>query len=291
MLPVITARRDPAPSRIGYRLRRLWLTQRVRWLLRRGVPLGLILAVIIGTIGDGRVQTWVGSQLDGLRNNIAGRPEMQIVAMEIQNASPDLAAQISAVMDMDLPISALDLNMTLLRDQVERLDAVQSATLRLGAQNVLEIDVLERQPVILWRQADQLEMLDTTGARVAIVPARAAQPDLPVIAGEGANEAVEDVLRLNRIALQLGPRLRGFVRIGGRRWDVVLADDVTIMLPEIGAEDALRRVLALHASQALLDRDIAVVDMRDASRPLLRLNTDALQTLRDARAQARDDSI
>jgi len=291
MLPVITARRDPAPSRIGYRLHRLWLTERFRWFLRRGLPLGIIIATVAGIISDGRVQAWATAQFDGVRTNIAGRPEMQIASLEIQHASPDLAAQIMAVIGMDLPISALDLDLTLLRDQVESLDAVKSATLRIGAQNALEVDVVERQPVILWRQGDSLEMLDETGARVALVPVRAAQPDLPVIAGEQADLAVEDALRLNRIASQLGPQMRGFVRVGGRRWDVVLADDRTIMLPELGAEDALRRVLALHASQALLDRDISVVDMRDPNRPLLRLNTDALLTLRDTRAQARDDAI
>ena len=63
------------------------------------------------------------------------------------------------------------------------------------------------------------------------------------------------------------------------------------MLPETGAADALRQVIALQASEALLDRDISVVDMRNADRPILRLNPDALQSLRDARATARDDAI
>ena len=119
MLPVITARRDPAPSRIGYRLHRLWLTERFRWFLRRGLPLGIIIATVFGIISDGRVQVWATAQFDGVRTNIAVRPEMQIASLEIQHASPDLAAQIMAVIGMDLSISALDLDLTL---RAERID-------------------------------------------------------------------------------------------------------------------------------------------------------------------------
>ncbi|MEX0969138.1 MAG: cell division protein FtsQ/DivIB [Paracoccaceae bacterium] len=291
MYALIALRRDPAPSRIRYRLQRLWLTQRFRWFLRRGLPIGFLVAVCAGIISDGRVQAWVSMQASDLRNTVAERPEMQVATMEITNASSDLTAQIAAILEMDLPISALDLDLAGLREQVERLDAVKSATLRLGAHNALLIEVVERRPVILWRKGNMLEMLDETGARVAFVPARGAQPDLPVVAGEAADAAVEDALRLLRVAAPLGSRMRGLVRVGARRWNVVLDRDQIIMLPEAGAADALRHVLALQASEALLDRDIAVVDMRNAERPLLRLNPDALLTLREARATARDDAI
>ncbi|UPH69931.1 cell division protein FtsQ/DivIB [Abyssibius alkaniclasticus] len=291
MFALVPTRHDPAPSRIRYRLQRLWLTQRFRWFLRRGLPIGILVAVVAGVINDGRVQAWIGAQTAALRDTVAERPEMQIASMTISNASPDLTAQIAAILEMDLPISALDLDLAGLRAQVESLDAVKSATLRLGAQNSLQIEVVERRPVILWRKGDVLEMLDETGARVAFVPARGAQPDLPVVAGEAADAAVEDALRLLRVAAPLGARMRGLVRVGARRWNVVLDRDQTIMLPESGAADALRQVIALQASEALLDRDISVVDMRNADRPILRLNPDALQSLRDARATARDDAI
>ncbi len=43
---------------------------------------------------------------------------------------------------------------------------------------------------------------------------------------------------------------------------------------------ALQRVIALHQAQEMLDRDIAVVDMRLGDRPTLRLNPPALAQLR-----------
>lgn len=290
MLPLIAHRRDPAPSRIRYRLQRLWLKQSFRWFVWRGLPLGLGLGASAMVVTDPGIQGWVGAQYDAARVMIAARPELRVESMTILNASPDLRDQIVAVIGMDLPISALDLDLAGLRAEVEHLDAVKTASVRITS-GILQIDVVERQPVVLWRLGAQLAILDETGARVAIVPARAAQPNLPLIAGEGADSAVDDALRLMRVATPLGTRLRGLVRVGGRRWDIVLDNDQVIKLPEQDGANALRRVLALQSSDHILDLDISVVDMRDAGRPILRLNPDALRTLRAQRAVERDEAI
>ncbi|MBA3324560.1 MAG: cell division protein FtsQ, partial [Rhodobacteraceae bacterium] len=55
----------------------------------------------------------------------------------------------------------------------------------------------------------------------------------------------------------------------------VLDRDQTIRLPEEGALAALRRVMALHSAEELLERDVAVVDLRDPERPMLRLSDHA----------------
>src|SRR5690606_6967422 len=89
-----------------------------------------------------------------------------------------------------------------------------------------------------------------------------------------------EALSLFRAVPDLRPRLRAFVRVGQRRWDVVLDRDLRIMLPERGAEAALARVMALHYGEELLDRDLAAIDMRLGARPTLRLTPDALDILR-----------
>ena len=64
--------------------------------------------------------------------------------------------------------------------------------------------------------------------------------------------------------------------MGERRWDLVLDRDQRILLPDHGALGALERVMALDATQQLLARDVRVVDMRNPSRPILRLSAEAL---------------
>ena len=88
-------------------------------------------------------------------------------------------------------------------------------------------------------------------------------PDLPLLAGAGAREHVREALALMDAALPLGDRLRGLVRVGARRWDLVLDRNQRIRLPEQGAMQALERVLALDQAQDLLARDLLFVDMRN----------------------------
>jgi cell division protein FtsQ len=83
-------------------------------------------------------------------------------------------------------------------------------------------------------------------------------------------------MRLFRAAQPLAGRLRGLVRVGERRWDVVLDRDQRILLPENAPVQALERVIALSEAQDILERDLAAVDMRISARPTLRMNKAAV---------------
>jgi cell division protein FtsQ len=116
-----------------------------------------------------------------------------------------------------------------------------------------------------------LELLDETGHYVRSITARIDYPDLPLVAGEGADENIAQARMLLATAAPLADRVRGLVYVGQRRWDVALDRDQRIMLPAQGAVQALEKVLILNDTQELLDRAISVVDMRLNERPTLRL--------------------
>jgi cell division protein FtsQ len=68
---------------------------------------------------------------------------------------------------LDFPISSWDLDVEQMRDTITGLDPVKSATVRIRAGGILQVDVIERQPVIVWRTRDGIELLDETGVHVA----------------------------------------------------------------------------------------------------------------------------
>jgi len=87
-------------------------------------------------------------------------------------------------------------------------------------------------------------------------------------------------MELFSIAAPIAEQVRGLQRVGERRWNLVLDRDREIYLPETGATTALLRVMAIHATEDLLDKDISIVDLRDAKRPVLRLGAFAASELR-----------
>lgn len=275
-------RRDPAPSRWSYRLQRLLLTPVYRKIIRLGLPAFTLMMIAGIWLSDEGRRESLTSGLDGMVKSIQHRDAFMVKMMKIEGASPVVDAGLRAMLPVDLPASSFDIDLDALRRQVLRLDAVESIDLRIR-QDVLHATVHERVPAILWRHARGMELLDKTGHRVASVTARDVRSDLPVIAGEGADAAAAEALTLIAAAGPILPRLRGLERMGERRWDVVLDRGQRIRLPETGAVRALERAIALDKAESMLARDVSVLDLRDGSRPTLRLGLTAQNRIRAAR--------
>jgi len=172
-----------------------------------------------------------------------------------------------------------------MRATAEALDAVDRASLQVRS-GVLEVVIDERLPAMIWRNEAGLDLIDGTGHRVAHLASRAARADLPLIAGAGAPDAIAEARLLWAAATPLRERMRGLVRIGERRWDVVLDRNQRILLPAVGALGAFERVMALNMAQDVLAREVRVVDLRNPTRPTLRLLPEAMDELTRIRRES-----
>jgi cell division protein FtsQ len=283
MSPAAHPHRDPAPSRTAYRMQRLWLTPVFRALLRVGFP-AFVLTFSAGLyLSDADRRQAMVTAWDGVWEKVEDRPEFLVRLLAIDGATPALAEAIRAKLALPLPISSFDIDMEAARLSIEELDAVADAQLRMRGGGVLQVDIVERQPVVVWRTGSGLSLLDGEGLRIATILERADRADLPLIAGQGANKAVPEAMALLAAAQPILPRLRGLVRVGERRWDLVLDRDRRILLPETLPVRALERVIALDQAEKLLDRDVIAVDLRNEHRPVLRLAPPALSALRQSR--------
>lgn len=275
--------RDPAPSRLAYRVQRLWLTPLFRKAVFRGVPVLLALSLPALLLADADRRAGLETRIVALRDQIASRPEFMVKLMAVDGASAEVDEDIREILPLDFPVSSFDLDLEAMRQTVVDLDAVKSADLRIRPGGILELVLVERVPSVIWRGEDGLELLDGKGNRVAQLSDRAARPDLPVIAGAGADRVVPEALALIAVAAPVGARLRGLVRMGERRWDVVLDRGQRILLPEVGALETLERVIALDQVADMLARDVVAVDMRNPARPTLRLAPGAVDELQRIR--------
>ena len=107
-----------------------------------------------------------------------------------------------------------------------------------------------------------------------------------MIAGDGADVAIDEAMAILDAASPIAGRVRGLVRVGERRWDLVLDRAQRILLPSENPAAAVERLLALDQSEKLLDRDVAAIDFRNQDRPVLRLAPFALNELRRAQGLA-----
>ena len=280
---------DPSPSLIRYRFERLWLKPSVRQLVRLWLPLGIAGLVIFAASNNDTIRDFVHVKSTQMYETLAARPELQVTQVAFPDVSDDLQQQILTVTGLNFPVSSLELDVVELKRAVETLDAVETAKVQVLGGGTLEILTVERDPVVVWRDGDVLRLVDNEGRRVADIARRSARGDLPLIVGLGAERVVDEAMSIVQVANPISGRVRGLVRVGERRWDLILDRGQTIMLPEFGAVSALRRVIALHQAEDLLNRDVRVVDMRNGERPVLRLTDEAISELRRLRTEVRGE--
>lgn len=274
---------DPAPSRLAFRLKRLWRSEAVRRAVAVRAPAALLLAGCV----------WIGAQPD-LRERgealaraafagFADRPEFAIRRIEVRGAAPEAAREIEAALAPWRGASSLAADVAAIRAATEAIGRVERATVRLSAPETLIVAVTERRPALVWRSGGLLRLIDAEGVALAELAARADRADLPLVAGPGAERAAAEALRIFAAAAGLRPRLRGLVRVGERRWDAILHEGPTVMLPETGAADAMGYLAALDAGERVTRRAVTHIDLRLAGRPTLRLAPEAAE----ARARAK----
>lgn len=269
---------DPSPSRWAWRIERLMLTPTFLLFLRAGVPLVLVVGAATWWLSDIERRTAITETVKEAKASFETRPEFMVHLMAVDGAEDTLAQNIRTAVPMDFPQSSFDLDLNGIRDQITALDPVRSATVRIRPGGVLQVDVVPRTPVVIWRNRQGLSLVDVTGAHVTAIAARMERPDLPLIAGIDANSHIKEALSIYLAAAPLGNRLRGIVRIGERRWDIVLDRDQRILLPETSPIEALERVIALDGAQDILSRDIRRVDLRIGARPTVKMSAYATET-------------
>ena len=275
-------RRDPAPSRWAYRMQRLWLTPLIRRLARVGLPAFCVVFATGLYLSDQTRRDGMTETFAAFRDQVKNRPEFMVTLLSVDGASAPLAEMVRGTLAVPLPQSSLDLDLAAAHDRVAALPAVKSVHLRVQQGGVLQVVVEEREPAFVWRAPEGLILLDDTGHHIAGIDSRTARADLPVLAGEGADTAVAEAIDLIVAAGPFQPRLRGLVRMGDRRWDMVLDRNQRILLPAAAPLDALDALIALDQAQNVMARDILTFDLRLTARPVLRLAPHALTEMRRA---------
>lgn len=280
MQPLKSPHRDPAPSRTAYRIHRLWLTPMFHTMLRVGLPVLATAAVFGWYFSDPAHIDALRAKSAEIKRSVQERPEFMLKLMAIDGASDDIAEDIREIVPVDFPISSFDLDLPGMQDRIEELDAIARVDLRIRPGGILQVRVRERVPAVVWRNSEGLDLLDAEGHRVSPVASRTDRMDLPLLAGEGADDAVPEALAILATAGPVARRVRGLVRMGERRWTLVLDRDQSILLPEASPIDALEQVMALQQAQDLLARDVMIVDMRNENRPTVRMAETAVEELR-----------
>ena len=263
-------KRDPAPSRLGYKFSRWMLSPFIKKSVFFGMPLIILLLPVFIFLKDQNNKNLVEEIVLDFYRKVIERPEFMISALSIQGSSDSLNAEIRENLGLNFPISSFDLDLADLRNRVLSLPPVETAEVRLDGGSILHVKVKEKVPALLLKDDTGIHILNKNGNYIRPLLSTEYGSKLPVITGEGAQKAAAEAFILFSALYDKLDEVRGLVLVGGRRWNIVLKSGQVIMLPEKKSEQAVQKILILDKAEKILSRDIAVFDFRLPYRITLR---------------------
>lgn len=271
---------DPAPSIISYRIMRLMLVPRLRLIFTIGFPSLLIFCATLGLLININVWENISAIKKDLKLAFVERPEFMIKVASVDGSSDELANEIREILPLDFPVSYFDLDIKYLHKVVNELPAVASAAIKITVGGVLQINVAEKSPAFIWRKNNVMSVIDETGSFIRIANSRVDYPELPLVVGEAADLAVAEVSSLIQANDYFKNHVRAFIRVGERRWDLILENNLRIMLPQREFLAAFDRLMLMNEAGSLLSGKLSNIDMRLVERPTVRMDTVSADPLR-----------
>lgn len=249
------------------------------------VRLVLVTLLILGVLGSGvlylRGDATRGDPLGDLAEALtraSGALGLTLKEITVEGRGRTSTQALSSALDARLGLPLLGLDAEAMRQRVEALPWVESAVIERRLPTTLAIRLTERRPFALWQHDGAFDVIDARGRPIAGQDA-AAFADLPHVVGADAATEAEALTLMLQVEPALDEQVAAATRVGGRRWDVLMKNGVTIRLPEEDPATAWSRLAGFERAHGILERAVVAIDLRLPDRVAVRLTPEAIDAL------------
>lgn len=266
--------------------------QAVRWLpfsdetLHKLMIAGIV-GGVLGVAAIGAVAAGVPSMIEQDIAGLAGQAGFKVKRVEVRgvNRMNELVIYEKVLGQRDQVMSRLDL--AALRADLLTLPWVKDARVSRQLPDTLVVDVVERSPRAVLRDAGRFVLIDDTGHALEAVPPSRAKGML-VLAGKGVENQVAAFDKLLEAAPALKTQVAEAEWVGNRRWNLTFKTGQVLALPEGDDEGAaaLLSFARMDGVDRLIGGKVAAFDMRVPERVYLRIPGHADDIAAEAKAAA-----
>lgn len=207
------------------------------------------------------------------------------VSGNAQTSEIDILQQLG--LDGTTSLVALDIEEA--RRLIGELPWVETVTVRKVYPGTIEVVLKEREAFGIWQHGSDLSLIERSGSVIA--PLRDNKfASLPLFVGRDAETAAAAFYDEFSRWPEFRSRVKAFVRVAGRRWDLRLNNGVVVKLPEKDVARAMSVLAGMQDTHQLLERDIAAVDLRLEDRTTVQLTPEAVKR-REVALKAREKML
>ena len=219
---------------------------------------------------------YLGGHFPALVQDVIVRSGLTVDQIKILGNRETTEIDILEKLELDGWTSMVGFNPEEARERIVSLPWVCDSTVRKVYPDMIEVRIDECDAFAIWQHGSQLSILKKDGEVIAPFTS-GRQVSLPLIIGLGAAERAADFVARVQAFPELASRVKGYIRVAKRRWDLRLDNGITIKLPESQVDAALADLVDLDRDNALLTRDISAVDMRFGDRLVVQLTPQAFE--------------
>ncbi len=154
--------------------------------------------------------------------------------------------------------------------RIEAINWVQSATVERRLPGTVLVRLVERRPFAVWQHDGHFVLIDHAGNIVTNSDVAVFAGQVPLVVGVGAPAAAGALIDTLSAYPKLMHELVAAVRVGNRRWNLRMKNGADVKLPEGEDAPAVAKLAELEHRYRLLDRPLAVIDLRLPDRLVLR---------------------
>jgi len=246
----------------------------------------------LATFGFFAVVGFYGMSLGGHSHEVAQATTAAVgfAIEDVRVSGNDQTSEIDILqlLGLDGTTSLVALDIDAARRKLSDLPWVEYAEVRKVYPRTIEVMLKERSAFAIWQHGSELSLIEKNGSVIAPLKDNKFA-SLPLFVGRDAEAAAADFSDEMGNWPELKSRVRAYVRVASRRWDLHLDNGIVLKLPEEGVSRALGLLARLEQEQGVLERDIAAVDLRLSDRTTIQLTSAAAERRQqavDARAKA-----
>lgn len=233
---------------------------------------------------------WVGGHVPVIAQAVTSRLGFAVEHVEMKGNVETSEIDVLGALGLDGWTSLIGFDAEDARREVTALPWIRSASVRKIYPDTIEVELVEKKPFALWQHGNEISVIERSGEVIApFTSSRHAA--LPLVIGTGARERANDFIGRVALCPELAARVKAYIRVGERRWNLRLENGITVRLPEDAPDAAIRDLAELDRSGGILSRDVVAIDMRIADRLTLQLSAQAIEQREiDLKEQARSVS-
>lgn len=156
------------------------------------------------------------------------------------------------------------------KERLEKITWIQSAMVQRRLPSTIYIRLVERNPIAVWQQGGKRFLVDEHGAVIEHFDADEFK-HLLLVSGSEAPKHTRMLLESFRDFSELRELVKSAVFISGRRWDLIMKNNVRIKLPERNLSVALKNLQRMVQEHQLADGRVGTIDLRLPDRSFLNI--------------------